>query len=177
MIEVKPALLPCLLLSIYASLLLPSCRDSGHAQAAAQEKTFADYFKIGIGDHTPRIQLALHQLEQQQGLMQRRDLGPDDGMIFIYAKPQRMNFWMHNTPTPLDIGFFTEEGALAEVYALLPFDETSVHSRSERLKYAVEMPSGWYARNGIKPGAKLDLAALAGALRERGQQPETYGLR
>jgi uncharacterized protein len=144
--------------------------------AAAGRKTVADYFPIKVGDRTVRMQLAVHPAEMQRGLMERRDLGRDDGMIFIYEKPQRMSFWMRNTPTPLDIGFFSREGVLEEVYPLYPFDETSVSSRGDRLQFALETNQGWFRENGIKPGAQLDLKALVAALKARGFKPQRFGL-
>lgn len=135
-----------------------------------------DYFPIKIGDKPVRLQLAVRQHEMQRGLMDRRDLGPDDGMIFVYEKPQQMHFWMRNTPTPLDIGFFARDGTLEEIHPLHPFDERSVSSRTEQLCFAVEVNQGWFRANGIKPGARLDLKALAEALKSRGFEPRRYGL-
>lgn len=108
--------------------------------------------------------------------MDRHDLGRDDGMIFIYESPQQMSFWMRNTPTPLDIGFFSPTGVLEEVYPLHPFDETAVASRTMRLQFALEMNQGWYRENGVKPGAQIDLKALVAALQARGFNPKRYGL-
>lgn len=142
----------------------------------ASVKTVADFFPIKVGDRTVRMQLAVRSAEMQRGLMERRDLARDDGMLFVYEKPQRMSFWMHNTPTALDIGFFNPEGVLEEVYPMYPFDETSVGSRSERLGLALEMNQGWFRENGVKPGARIDLKALASALKARGFDPRRYGL-
>ena len=149
---------------------------AGNTPGATAPKTVADFFPIKVGDKTVRMQLAVHSAEMQKGLMGRRDLGPDDGMIFVYDKPQQMSFWMRNTPTPLDIGFFNRDGTLEEVYPLHPFDETTVSSRSRQLQYALEMNQGWYHRNGVKPGARLDLKALAAALKARGLDPRKFGL-
>ena len=80
------------------------------------------------------------------------------------------------TPTPLDIGFFRSDGMLAEIYALHPFDEKTVSSRGSELRFALEMNQGWYQANGVKPGAQLDLKALAAALKARGFTPAKYGL-
>lgn len=123
-----------------------------------------------------RMQLAVRPAEMQRGLMQRTDLGKDDGMIFVYDKPQQMHFWMRNTPTPLDIGFFDGKGVLQEVYPLYPYDEKTVSSRGTQLQYALEMNQGWYRANGIQPGAQLDLTALGAALKERGFDPRRYGI-
>lgn len=129
------------------------------------------FYAIKIGETTARLQLALNLREMQRGLMGRTDLGADDGMVFIYGEPQQMSFWMRNTPTALDIGFFDAEGVLKEVYPLYPYDETPVQSRGTALKYAVEMNQGWFKANGLRTGARLDLRALADAVRRRGQNP------
>lgn len=149
---------------------------SADATKGAAVKTVADYFPIQVGGRTVRMQLAVRNDEMQRGLMGRRDLGPDDGMIFVYEKPQQMSFWMRNTPTPLDIGFFGLGGVLEEIYPLHPFDESSVGSRSDRLQFALEMKQGWYRERDVKPGAKLDLKALAAALKARGFDPRRFGL-
>ncbi len=150
--------------------------DAARAAAALEVQPVNAFFPIKVGDAVVRMQVAVSQTEQQRGLMQRRDLGADDGMLFPYRKPQAMSFWMHNTPTPLDIGFFDAEGVLVEIYPLQPFDETSVKSRSKQLKFALEMNQGWFAAHGVRPGAKLDLTAVAEALKARGAEARDYGL-
>ena len=165
--------------ALLATALLAACGDGKPSAATAAEaavKTVSDFFPIKVGDKTVRMQLAVLPSEMEHGLMDRRDLGRDDGMIFVYAKPQQMNFWMHNTPTPLDIGFFDSAGVLREFYPMQPFDETTVASRSDELHYALEMNQGWYRGNGVKPGAQLDLKALAAALKARGFEPRKFGL-
>jgi uncharacterized protein len=162
-------------LFVAVALVLAGCNKDGADQPVAP-KTVADYFPIKVGERTVRMQLAVLSAEQQQGLMFRRDLGPDDGMLFPYRTPQVMSFWMRNTPTPLDIGFFDADGVLREIYPMYPHDETTVRSRGERLKYALEMNQGWYRDHGVRPGATLDVAAFAAALKARGFDPATYGL-
>lgn len=154
----------------------PGDASAPKTPAVAAAKSVADYFPIKVGQVVVRMQLAVRPAEMQRGLMERRNLGADDGMIFVYERPQQMSFWMHNTPTPLDIGFFTRDGTLQEVYPLHPFDETSVASRSSELQFALEVNQGWFREKGVKPGAKLDLKALAAALKERGFEPRKFGL-
>lgn len=139
-------------------------------------RTSAHFFEVRVGDKIARIQIAVRENEMQRGLMERRDLGPDDGMLFVYEHPQQMSFWMRNTPTALDIGFFNSDGILEEVYPLHPFDETPVRSRSSALAMALEMNQGWYQANGVKRGAKLDLKAVSAALQARGFRPEKLAL-
>lgn len=153
----------------------PAC-DSSKSEAPTVAKTVAHFFPIRVGAKTVRMQLAVLPGEMQQGLMGRRDLGRDDGMLFVYARPQPVSFWMRNTPTPLDIGFFNAEGTLLEVYAMYPFDENSVRSRSQVVQFALEMNQGWYRENGVLPGAKVDVKALAAALKEREFEAARFGL-
>ena len=67
-------------------------------------------------------------------------------------------------------------GELAEIYPLLPFDERTVRSHGDRLQFALEMNQNWYRDHGLKPGAKLDLVALAEALKARDFEPRKFGL-
>ena len=171
----KNANLVSLLACSLAFLPVAGCGAKSTAPAAAP-KTVADYFPIRVGDRTVRMQLAVLPDEMERGLMERTDLGPDDGMIFVYRSTQAMAFWMHNTPTPLDIGFFTADGALVEIYPMYPYDEKSVRSRRSDLKFALEMNQHWYRDHGVKPGAKLDLRALAEAVKARDFEPRKLGL-
>lgn len=158
------------------ALVVAGCARNS-LEETARPKTVSDWFAIRVGDQTVQMQLAIHSAEMEHGLMGRRDLGRDQGMLFAYREPMQMVFWMRNTPLPLDIGFFSLEGELKEIYAMLPFDETPIRSRDTRLQFALEMNQGWFHDNGVKPGARLDLAALAGALKARGGRPEEFGLK
>jgi len=161
--------------ALAVALLVTACPHDEHA-AGAPPRTVRDWFTITVGGRTVRMQLAVSALEMQRGLMERRDLGADEGMLFVYERPTRMSFWMRDTPLPLDIGFFDSLGELKEIYALFPYDETEVHSRSGELQLALEMNQGWYRANGVKPGARIDVAALRAALKERGADPAAFGL-
>jgi uncharacterized membrane protein (UPF0127 family) len=158
------------------ALFLSSAGCAAKEAAHETPKTIADFFTLKVGDHPVRMQLAVHRAEMERGLMGRTNLGSDEGMLFVYEAPQQLSFWMHDTPTPLDIGFFTADGELVEIYPLLPFDERTVGSRSTRLKFALEMNQNWYRDHGVKPSAKLDLEALAAALKARGFDPRKFGL-
>ena len=108
--------------------------------------------------------------------MQRPDLGGDDGMLFVYADPQALSIWMRNTPEPLDLAYLTEDGAIAEVYSLLPLDERPVTSHTSEMQYALEMPKGWFAAHGVRIGDRIDLKAVAATLKDRGFDPVKYRL-
>jgi uncharacterized membrane protein (UPF0127 family) len=158
------------------ALALAGCGSGKTADAAPAAKGPSDHFTINVGGHAAWLQLAVLGPEQEHGLMQRPDLGKDEGMIFVYAKPQGQAYWMRNCPEALDIAFAGPDGVIAEIYPMYPFDERTVRSRSDQIQFAVEMRQGWYAANGVRPGAGVDMKALAGAMRARGFEPKNFGL-
>lgn len=158
-----------------ASLLLVGCGRGAAPAEAAAPRTVADFFDVRLGDRVVQLQFAVTNTEMQRGLMGRRDLKPDHGMVFVYGRPQKLSFWMRNTPTPLDIGYFTADGVLREIYAMHPFDETAVPSVRDDLQFAVEMNQGWYQASNVRPGAQLDLDAVKAALRARGFPLRAFG--
>jgi uncharacterized protein len=83
-------------------------------------------------------------------------LPPDHGMLFIFETPQRANFWMKNTRIPLSIGFIDSGGTLLEVRDMQPFEETPILSRSDRIAYALEVYQGWFERNHVPTGSKVE---------------------
>lgn len=163
---------------IIALVFLASGCGGGKApDGAAGQKTVFDHFAIGVGGHVASLQVAVLDAEQQRGLMQRPDLAGNEGMIFVDTMPHQLTFWMKNTPEPLDLGYLTPDGVIAETYDLLPLDERVVASHSDQLQFGLEMPKGWFAANGVHVGSRIDLAALVAALRERGFEPAKFGLK
>ena len=170
------SLLRVLVLAVFLGFSIGTGR-SDEPKAAMAQNAATDFYTIAVGGKAVRMQLAVKRAEMEHGLMGRTNLKTDEGMLFLYAEPQRMSFWMRNTPTPLDIGFFAADGTLKEIYPLYPFDEKPVESRGGALVFALEMKQGWFEFNGVKPGAQLDLKALAAALRVRGFSPAADGLK
>lgn len=167
------------LLSLVAACLLAgaftACGDK--SEAAQAPKTVNDFFEIKIGAQKVKMQIAVLPDEVQRGLMFRKSLGRDEGMLFVFMRPQPMSFWMRNTTVPLDIGYIGRDGVLREIYPLYPLDEKAVPSRARDLQFALEVNQGWFKDRGVKPGDKLDLPALAEALKARNFRPDAFGLR
>lgn len=156
--------------------LLSACGGSDTARNAAP-KTVDDRFAIKVGGRTVQMQIAALPAEQQKGLMFRQAMGEDEGMLFVFTAPQQQGFWMRNTILPLDIGYIDPTGELKEIYPMYPHDERPVSSRSRNIQFCLEMNQGWFTRSGVKPGAQLDLKAVAEALKARGLKPDAAGLR
>ena len=106
------------------------------------------------GTHTIRAELAASPEEQRRGLMYRTAMGPDEGMLFPYAQPQPLSFWMHNTVLPLDLVFIDADRRVINVGRGEPYNETSIVS--ERPGIAVlELNAGRAEELGIVPGTSV----------------------
>ncbi len=158
------------------SVLLAACGRSDGAKSAGP-KSVEDRFAIKLGGQTVQMQIAALPAELQKGLMFRKTMGEDEGMLFVFTSPQQQGFWMRNTTLPLDIGYFDASGELKEIYPMYPLDERPVTSRGRDIQFCLEMNQGWYKRHDVKAGAKLDLKAVAAALKARDLKPEAAGLR
>lgn len=123
--------------------------------------------QISLGDKTLTMELAITRSEQRKGLMGREGIADDHGMLFIYQEPQRMSYWMKNVDFPIDIGFFTADGVLREVYPMYANDTKSRQSIGDDMLYALETRHRWYSDNNIRPGAQLDLEAVRDAVANR----------
>jgi uncharacterized membrane protein (UPF0127 family) len=162
--------------ALFLASLGAGCGAGKPPEAASAPMTVLDHFTVGVGGRTLSLQFAVTQGEQERGLMQRMDLGKDEGMIFVAEAPQRERFWMKNTPEPLDIAFAGRDGVIAEIYPLYPFNLQTLESRGDRMVFAVETRQGWFSENGVRAGAAIDLKAVAAALKARGFDPAKYGL-
>ena len=164
-----------LLLSVL--LLLANAARSDRATDSNPPPTQAksdSYFEIGLGERIISVQLAVSPSEMERGLMFRKSLDPNQGMLFVYRDARQRSFWMRNTSIPLDIGFFSGEGILREVYPLYPFDESTVASRGEEIQLALEMNQEWFAMNGVPTGAKIDIDSVIDALKQRGFDSDAF---
>jgi uncharacterized membrane protein (UPF0127 family) len=154
---------------------LAACGGAEDRKATAP-KTIEDRFPIKVGERNVQMQIAALPAEMERGLMYRKSMGAEEGMLFVFEKPQQMGFWMRNCTLPLDIGYFDRDGELKEIYPMYPLDERTVASRSRSIQYCLEMNQGWYRQSGVKPGAKLDLRAVSEALKARGLPPLAAGV-
>ena len=105
-----------------------------------------------------KAELARTAEEHTRGLMHRTKLADGEGMLFIFERERVMSFYMKNTLIPLSIAFIAADGRIIEIRDMQPHDETSVVS-SRSVRYALEVPQGWFSRVEVKPG---DVLALNG---------------
>jgi uncharacterized membrane protein (UPF0127 family) len=77
-------------------------------------------------------------------------------MLFIFDQPRQASFWMKNTRIPLSIAFLEDDRLISEKKLMQPHDETLVQSRTDKIRYAIEVNAGWFDRHQIKDGAKVE---------------------
>lgn len=106
-----------------------------------------------------KVELAVTDKEQQQGFMHRKNIPDGTGMLFIYDVDKTLNFWMKNTPTALTIAYIDKDGIIKEFHDMKPFSEASVSS-THSVRYALEVPQGYFKRVGIKIGDKISIPQL-----------------
>lgn len=90
------------------------------------------------------------------GYMFRTDIPDGTGMLFVYEDDQPLRFWMKNTPTPLSIAFIDRKGQIKDIFDMKPYNLNGVSSGGF-VRYALEVPQGWFARAGVSCGDFLEL--------------------
>lgn len=106
--------------------------------------------KISIEDKEYTVEVAKTQEEKSKGLQNRKSLGKNEGMLFIYDKPQTVGFWMDETEIPLDIIFINEDEEVISVYKGKPLSKEI--AEEDNVKYVLEVNQG----SGIKEDDELE---------------------
>ena len=107
------------------------------------------------GVHRFTVEVARTPQEQQDGLMFRKTLGGDQGMIFPYDPPQDVAFWMKNTLIPLDMVFIRADGTIARITTANALDETPVPA-GEPIAAVLELRGGRASELGIREGDRVN---------------------
>lgn len=128
--------------------------------ASAQQPQQLPMVTLSAGMHNVQAQVAASPDQRQIGLMYRREMPTNEGMLFVFEDASRQCFWMRNTLLPLSIAFVADDGTIVNVADMKPMTEDS-HCSSKPVRYALEMNAGWFAKRGIGPGSKLGGAPFA----------------
>lgn len=107
-----------------------------------------------IGFYRIEAEVASDLKNRMQGLMGRRTMAPQQGMLFVFPEVARHCMWMKNTLLPLSVAFLDEEGRIVNIEDMQP-ETLDSHCAAKPARFALEMNKGWFADKGIKPGARL----------------------
>jgi uncharacterized protein len=126
----------------------------------APSQTALPTVQMKLGTKTYTLEIAATPDTREHGLMRRDSMPADHGMIFVFAKSERMGFWMKNTRIPLDIVYIDEHGKVDSVKPMQPYVEKSVWSAGS-VKWAIELNQGQAAVAGIKAGDVVEIPESA----------------
>jgi hypothetical protein len=110
--------------------------------------------QLNAGIHLIRAEVVADDATRAQGLMHRKTLEQNAGMLFIFDHHGIHCMWMRNTLIPLSVAYLDDRGAIVNIEDMEPQTDAS-HCAAQPVKYALEMNRGWFAARGIKPGARL----------------------
>jgi uncharacterized protein len=120
--------------------------------------------ELTIGEHKLIAEVASTDAERSKGLMHRRMLPENRGMVFVFRDIALHGMWMMNTYIPLSVAFIDKNGVIINIADMQPHSRES-HSAKSPVKYALEMNQGWFAKRGIKAGHKVEGLDKAGPAR------------
>ncbi len=110
--------------------------------------------RLTAGMHIIQAEVAAAPDERAAGLMFRKEMGANAGMLFAFEQPATHCFWMRNTLLPLSIAFVADDGSVVNIADMKP-QTTESHCAEKPVRFALEMNQGWFAKRGIKPGSRL----------------------
>ncbi len=110
--------------------------------------------KLSAGMHIIDAQVATRPEQRQTGLMFRKEMPQQEGMIFVFEHPTQQCFWMKNTVLPLTAAFVADDGTIVNLADMKP-QTTDAHCSEKPVRYVLEMNQGWFSKRGIKAGMKL----------------------
>lgn len=133
--------------SLFSVFLFFSCAQKLPVKTLTITK--ADGQQISV-----KAEIARSQQERNKGFMERKNIPDGTGMLFIFERDQILSFWMKNTPHPLSIAYIDKSGTIRDIFDMKPFSLDSINS-TVSVRYALEVPQGWFAKNNIKTGNKV----------------------
>lgn len=109
---------------------------------------------LKVGKETVRAELAATEEQRARGLMFRKRLGKNSGMLFDFGAPARVCMWMKNTLIPLSVAFIDQDGVIVNIAEMVPMT-TDSHCSAGWVVYALEMNQGWFAARKVEPGSRI----------------------
>jgi uncharacterized membrane protein (UPF0127 family) len=111
-------------------------------------------YPLKIKGHTIRVELANNEDARRTGLMFRRSLPDNQGMLFVYETEGRYAMWMKNTYVPLSVAFVDRKGVILNIEDMQPQTLDS-HGSAGDAKYSLEMNQGWFSKRGVRKGDRV----------------------
>ena len=114
---------------------------------------------IDITKYLSEIEIVSKYEDRKKGLMYRRSIPNNYGMLFVWPYEGQQCMWMKNTYVPLSVAYMDIRGKIIEIYDMVPFSKDSVCS-TKAAKYALEVNSGWFEEKNINIGDSIEVKKL-----------------
>jgi uncharacterized membrane protein (UPF0127 family) len=116
---------------------------------------------LTIAGHKLTAEVAATDANRMTGLMHRRMLPENRGMLFVFPQIAQHSMWMMNTYVPLSVAFIDRDGTIINIADMQPQTQTT-HSALRPAMYALEANQGWFRKRRIAPGTKIEGLEKAG---------------
>lgn len=126
----------------------------GAVLAATAHAQGLPMMELTAGFHRIEAEVAANNPDRMRGLMHRRAMPQQHGMLFVFPNSAPHCFWMKNTLIPLSIAFLDAGGRILNIEEMQPQTEDN-HCAAQPARYALEMNAGWFAQRGLKPGDQI----------------------
>ena len=123
-------------------------------QGAVWAQSAMPVIEMTAGFHRIEAEVAATDQNRQLGLMNRKTMPTQHGMLFVFNHDNTHCMWMRNTWLPLSVAFIDASGTIINIEDMQPQTEDN-HCARRPARYALEMNLGWFAQRGIKAGMKL----------------------
>lgn len=110
--------------------------------------------ELDVAGHKLDVEVAATPESRSQGLMHRRMLPENRGMLFVFPQAAAHSMWMANTHIPLSVAYLDRGGRIINILDMPPLTYNTFSAAGDAL-YAIETNQGWFARRGIKTGAQV----------------------
>lgn len=145
------------LVALVAALLVVAAVPLSRAAEAARELLI---ITTDTGDQRFGVEIADTPRERSRGLMYRRSMGDDEGMLFDFGDEEPASFWMHNTYIPLDMLFIKADGTIESIAKrTTPLSDRSIDSKGP-VRYVLEINGGLSDKLHIAPGDSVSGPAI-----------------
>jgi len=141
-------------------LLLSSGVVKGSAPRPRFEKSALTITRADGTKFSFKVEVARTETEQTYGLMFVTSLRDDEGMIFPYAPPRKVSFWMKNTLIPLDMLFVQSDGTIGRIAASAQPQDVTPISSQEPVSAVIEINGGLAKKDGFEAGDKVESSIL-----------------
>ncbi|MDZ4400754.1 DUF192 domain-containing protein [Hydrogenophaga sp.] len=109
---------------------------------------------LSAGMHLINAQVASTPQQRSIGLMFRKEMPVNEGMLFAFEQASEQCFWMKNTLLPLTAAFVADDGTIVNLADMQPQSLDS-HCSTKPVRFVLEMNKGWFDKRGLKAGSKL----------------------